>query len=305
MRIEDELREYTAQPSEAAWERFRASRAAAGGADESRGAAAAEPAFGAAAAERRPRERRLSPLWWSAAAGAAVLVGALWMQPQGTPQTAPASGSAAPLAVPRASTDGPSVPQNAAQKAAEAPEFVPTSSTLSREKTTTLAARTGTANPSQDLVAAAERPDLSISSPVAELLHKTAVGGITLAENASKGPETGSTDPSGPPQRNDEPHGSEPASSATSWIRLDVAWENGNPYHWPVLHKNEPADLDRWGRTALAFAQKQWERIRSGEKLSARLPVPEELTVTLDLKKVSQRLALPPLNRSEPHSNEP
>ena len=304
MRIEDELREYTAQPSEAAWERFRAGRAAAGGADESRGAAAAEPAFGAAAAERRPRERRLSPLWWSAAAGAAVLVGALWMQPQGTPQTTPAPESV-PLAVPRATTDGPSVPQNAAQKAAEAPELVPTSATLSREKTTTLAARAGADDPIPGSGAAAVRPDLSISSPVAELLHNTAGGGLTLAESASKGPKTGSIGPSGPSQRNDEPHWGEPASSAKSWIQLDVAWENGNPYHWPVLHKNEPADLDRWGRTALAFAQKQWERIRSGEKLSARLPVPEELTVTLDLKKVSQRLALPPLNRNEPHPNEP
>lgn len=304
MRIEDELREYTAQPSEAAWERFRAGRAAAGGADESRGAAAAEPAFGAAAAERRPRERRLSPLWWSAAAGAAVLVGALWLQPQGTPQTAPDPGSA-PLAVPRAATDGPSVPQNAAPKPAETAELVSNSAPLFREQTTTLAARTDADDPAPGSGAATERPDLSISSPVAELLHNAAVGELALAENASRGPETGSIGPSGPSQRNDEPHRSEPASAGPSWIRLDLAWENGNPYHWPVLHKNEPADLDRWGRTALAFAQKQWERIRSGEKLSGRLPVPEELTVTLDLKKVSQRLALPPLNRSEPHPNEP
>jgi len=296
VRIEDELREYTAQPSEAAWERFRAGRAAAGGADESRGAAAAEPAFGAAAAERRPRERRLSPLWWSAAAGADVLVGALWLQPQGTPQTTPDPGSA-PLAAPAAPSP--------ALKPAEAAEFVPTSAPLSRKQTTTLAARAGAADPSQDLVAAAARPDLSISSPVAELLHNAAGGELALTENASVAPKQGSIGPSGPSQRNDEPHWAEPASSAKSWIQLDVAWENGNPYHWPLLHKNEPADLDRWGRTALAFAQKQWERIRSGERLSGRLPVPEELTVTLDLKKVSQRLALPPLNRSEPHPNEP
>ena len=303
MRIEDELREYTAQPSEAAWERFRASRAAAGGADESRGAAAAEPAFGAAAAERRPRERRLSPLWWSAAAGAAVLVGALWLQPQ-APQTVPAPGSA-PLAVPQATTDGPPVPQNADQNAAKTAKLVPTSAPLFREQTTTLAARSDADDPAPGSGAAAERSDLSISSPVAELLHNTAVSGLVVAESASAGQKTGSIDPSGPSLRNDEPHWSEPASSETSWIRLDVVWENGNPYHWPVLHKNEPADLDRWGRTALAFAQKQWERIRSGEKLSGRLPVPEELTVTLDLKKVSQRLALPSLNRSEPHPNEP
>ena len=296
MRIEDELREYTAQPSEAAWERFRAGRAAAGGADDSRGTAGAEPEFGVAAEERRPRERRLSPLWWSAAAGAAVLVGALWLQPQGTPQTAPGPGSV-PLAAPAAPSPG--------LKPAEADELVPTSSTLSRKQTTTLAARRGADDPIPGSGAAAARPDLSISSPVAELLHNTAAGELALAENTSKGPKTGSTDPSGPSQRNDEPHWAEPASSAKSWIQLDVAWENGNPYHWPVLHKNEPADLDRWGRTALAFAQKQWERIRSGEKLSARLHVPEELTVTLDLKKVSQRLALPPLNRSEPHPNEP
>ncbi len=296
MRIEDELREYTAQPSEAAWERFRASRAAAGGADELRGAAGAEPAFGAAAAERRPRERRLSPLWWSAAASAAVLVGVLWMQPQGTPQTTPAPESV-PLAVPAAPSPAP--------KPAEAAKLVPTSAPLFREQTTTLAARSEADDPAPGSGAAAERPDLSISSPVAELLHKTAIGGVVVAESASAGPKTGSIDPSGPSLRNDEHHWSEPASSVTSWIRLEVAWENGNPYHWPVLHKNEPADLDRWGRTALAFAQKQWERIRSGEKLSGRLPVPEELTVTLDLKKVSQRLALPPLNRSEPHPNEP
>lgn len=296
MRIEDELREYTAQPSEAAWERFRASRAAAGGAYDSRAAAGAEPEFGAVAAERRPRERRLSPLWWSAAAGAAVLVGALWMLPQGTPQPAPDPGSA-PLAAPAAPSP--------ALKPAEAAEFVPTSAPLSREQTTTLAARAGAADPSQDLVAAAARPDLSISSPVTELLHNAAVGGLVVTESASAGPKTGSTDPSNAQKRANELHWSEPASSAKSWIQLDVAWENGNPYHWPSLHKNEPADLDRWGRTALAFAQKQWERIRSGEKLSARLPVPEELTVTLDLKKVSQRLALPPLNRNEPRPNEP
>ena len=296
MRIEDELREYTAQPSEAAWERFRAGRAAAGGADESRGTAGAEPEFGAAAEERRPRERRLSPLWWSAAAGAAVLVGALWMQPQGTPQTAPAPESV-PLTVPAAPSPAP--------KPAEAAELVPNSAPLFREQTTTLAARTDADDPAPGSGAAAERSDLAISSPAAELLGATGVRELALAENASTAPKQGSIGPSGPSQRNDEPHWAEPASSAKSWIQLDVAWENGNPYHWPLLHKNEPADLDRWGRTALAFAQKQWERIRSGEKLSARLHVPEELTVTLDLKKVSQRLALPPLNRSEPHPNEP
>jgi hypothetical protein len=192
-----------------------------------------------------------------------------------------------------------------ALKPAEAAEFVPTSAPLSREQTTTLAARAGAADPSQDLVAAAARPDLSISSPVAELLHNAAGGELALAENASKGPKTGSIGPVAAPLRAADPRLVEAASPGTGWIRLDVAWENGNPYHWPLLHKNEPADLDRWGRTALAFAQKQWERIRSGERLSGRLPVPEELTVTLDLKKVSQRLALPPLNRSEPHSNEP
>jgi hypothetical protein len=192
-----------------------------------------------------------------------------------------------------------------ALKPAEAAEFVPTSSTLARKQTTTLAARAGAADPSQDLVAAAARPDLSISSPVAELLHNAAGGELALAENASKGPKTGSIGPVAAPLRAADPRLVEAASPGTGWIRLDVAWENGNPYHWPLLHKNEPADLDRWGRTALAFAQKQWERIRSGERLSGRLPVPEELTVTLDLKKVSQRLALPPLNRSEPHPNEP
>ena len=275
MRIEDELREYTAQPSEAAWERFRA---------------------GLAAAEQRPRERRLSPLWWSAAAGAAVLVGALWMQPKGTPQTAPAPTSA-PLAAPAAPSP--------ALNPAEAAELVPTSSPQAQTETTALAARMGAADPTPGSGAAAERSDLAISGPAAELLRATGVGELALAENASAAPKQGSIGPSGPSQRNDEPHWAEPASSAKSWIQLDVAWENGNPYHWPVLHKNDRADPDRWGRTALAFAQKQWERIRSGERLAGRLPVPEELTVTLDLKKVSQRLALPPLNRSEPHPNEP
>lgn len=275
MRIEDELREYTAQPSEAAWERFRA---------------------GLAAAEQRPRERRLAPLWWSAAAGAAVLVGALWMQPKGTPQTAPAPTSA-PLAAPAAPSP--------ALNPAEAAELVPTSSPQAQTETTTLAARMGATDPTPGSGAAAERSDLAISSPAAELLRATGVRELALAENASAAPKQGSIGPVAAPLRAADPHLVEAASPGTGWIRLDVAWENGNPYHWPVLHKNDRADPDRWGRTALAFAQKQWERIRSGERLSGRLPVPEELTVTLDLKKVSQRLALPPLNRSEPHPNEP
>ena len=275
MRIEDELREYTAQPSEAAWERFRA---------------------GLAAAEQRPRERRLSPLWWSAAAGAAVLVGALWMQPKGTPQTAPAPTSA-PLAAPAAPSP--------ALNPAEAAELVPTSSPQAQTETTALAARMGAADPTPSSGAAAERSDLAISGPAAELLRATGVGELALAENASAAPKQGSIGPVAAPLRAADPHLVEAASPGTGWIRLDVAWENGNPYHWPVLHKNDRADPDRWGRTALAFAQKQWERIRSGERLAGRLPVPEELTVTLDLKKVSQRLALPPLNRSEPHPNEP
>ena len=275
MRIEDELREYTAQPSEAAWERFRA---------------------GLAAAEQRPRERRLSPLWWSAAAGAAVLVGALWMQPKGTPQTAPAPTSA-PLAAPAAPSP--------ALNPAEAAELVPTSSPQAQTETTALAARMGAADPTPSSGAAAERSDLAISGPAAELLRATGVGELALAENASAAPKQGSIGPVAAPLRAADPHLVEAASPGTGWIRLDVAWENGNPYHWPVLHKNDRADPDRWGRTALAFAQKQWERIRSGERLAGRLPVPDELTVTLDLKKVSQRLALPPLNRSEPHPNEP
>ena len=275
MRIEDELREYTAQPSEAAWERFRA---------------------GLAAAEQRPRERRLSPLWWSAAAGAAVLVGALWMQPKGTPQTAPAPTSA-PLAAPAAPSP--------ALNPAEAAELVPTSSPQAQTETTALAARMGAADPTPSSGAAAERSDLAISGPAAELLRATGVGELALAENASAAPKQGSIGPVAAPLRAADPHLVEAASPGTGWIRLDVAWENGNPYHWPVLHKNDRADPDRWGRTALAFAQKQWGRIRSGERLAGRLPVPEELTVTLDLKKVSQRLALPPLNRSEPHPNEP
>ena len=275
MRIEDELREYTAQPSEAAWERFRA---------------------GLAAAEQRPRERRLSPLWWSAAAGAAVLVGALWMQPKGTPQTAPAPTSA-PLAAPAAPSP--------ALNPAEAAELVPTSSPQAQTETTALAARMGAADPTPGSGAAAERSDLAISGPAAELLRATGVGELALAENASAAPKQGSVGPVAAPLRAADPHLVEAASPGTGWIQLDVAWENGNPYHWPVLHKNDRADPDRWGRTALAFAQKQWERIRSGERLAGRLPVPEELTVTLDLKKVSQRLALPSLNRSEPHPNEP
>ena len=275
MRIEDELREYTAQPSEAAWERFRA---------------------GLAAAEQRPRERRLAPLWWSAAAGAAVLVGALWMQPTGTPQTAPAPTSA-PLAAPAAPSP--------ALNPAEAAELVPTSSPQAQTETTTLAARMGATDPTPGTGAAEERSDLAVPSPAAELLRATGVRELALAENASAAPKQGSVGPVAAPLRAADPRLVEAASPGTGWIRLDFAWENGNPYHWPLLHKNDRADPDRWGRTALAFAQKQWERIRSGERLSGRLPVPEELTVTLDLKKVSQRLALPPLNRSEPHPNEP
>jgi hypothetical protein len=136
-------------------------------------------------------------------------------------------------------------------------------------------------------------------------LRNTAVRELALAESASAASKQGSVGPVAAPLRAAAPVLVESGPPATGWIRLDVAWENGNPYHWPVLHKNDLADPDRWGRRALAFAQKQWERIRSGERLSGRLPVPEELTVTLDLKKVSQRLALPQLNRSEPHPNEP
>lgn len=288
MRIEDELREYTAQPSEAAWERFRAGRAAAGGADELRGAAGADPAFGAAAAERRPRERRLSPWWWSAAASAAVLVGAWWGIQTPNPIT-----TANPVLVPQAApanADSFTAPI-AAQSTVRAIRIVskPTGTSGSLFTATASAAR----KPHSDSVSLAPSASLAVveaSVPV-------------VVENASPGLKQAFSEPShaavSPAGRVGEPS----APAETGWIHWNVAWENGNPYRWPDLPKT--TEPDRWGRTALVFAQKQWERLRRGEKLVDRIPVPEELTVTLDLKKVGQRLALPAIPKSENRRNEP
>jgi hypothetical protein len=91
----------------------------------------------------------------------------------------------------------------------------------------------------------------------------------------------------------------------SSWFQLEVALDNGNLYDLNDLRRTVSPKSGHWKQSALAFAQKQWETLRRGERPSASWTLPEELTVTIDLKNAAQRLPANPFNRNHSPKNNP
>jgi len=60
-----------------------------------------------------------------------------------------------------------------------------------------------------------------------------------------------------------------------------------------------------WKQSAVAFAQKQWENLRRGERSAPSWALPEALTVTIDFKTATQRLPANPFNRNDSPKNNP
>jgi hypothetical protein len=91
----------------------------------------------------------------------------------------------------------------------------------------------------------------------------------------------------------------------SSWFQFEVALDNGNLYDLNDLRRTVSPKSGHWKQSALAFAQKQWENLRRGERPAASWTLPEELTVTIDLKNAAQRLPANPFNRNDSPKNNP
>jgi hypothetical protein len=91
----------------------------------------------------------------------------------------------------------------------------------------------------------------------------------------------------------------------SSWFQLEVALDNGSLYDLNDLRRTVSPKSGHWKQSALAFAQKQWENLRRGERSAAALALPEELTVTIDLKNAARRLPANLFNRNDSPKNNP
>lgn len=289
MRIEDELRKYTAQPSDAAWERFQAART---------------PAV--AAAESGPpshsgRERRLIPLWFWAAASVAAVAVSTWL---GTSLNSSRFDSSWPAI--------PAVTVAAGSKTAAGTRATDQRKESNSPRTSSepLENRIDTRSVAQNIPSEFKNSATDLPGPVHSIEtgltpSSEAFSGTNTPnplesyiaqELAVSGAETGEIAEPAPLRAN--------KSATTSWLQVEVALENGDLYGLSSLKKVIPGRSDRWSRSAWQLAQKQWERMRSGEPKPS-VPLPESLTVTVDLKKLGQSLPLPDLRRGSHAKNEP
>ncbi len=298
MRIEDELRQLQTPPRAKAWEKFQAARAAAG------------DSVAETAGSQRPT-RRLIPYWAWAAAGVALViaVGGLWVPdarqavPRGT-ESAGAEIRTTPSGVTRSKQQTEPLPEVAVAA-------VQASSTLRK-------AASGGNKPNHredDLFVDASAPLYKVNcdgtpeeaqSPAEALFSHS--GELSAPLAAAPSPEVRLAE-NGAPAASGKPFeapktqkGSWPTSS---WFQFEVALDNGNLYDLNDLRRSVSPKSGHWRQSALAFAQKQWENLRQGERSAAALALPEELTVTIDLKNAARRLPANPFTRNDSPKNNP
>ena len=298
MRIEDELRQLQTAPRAEAWEKFQAARAAAG-----------DPVAEAAASQRPVR--RLVSYWAWAAAGVALViaVGGLWVPdarqavPRGT-ESAGAEIRTAPLGNPAPTNQVEPLPEVAVAA-------VQASSTLQK-------ASSGGNKPNHredDLLVDASAPLYKVNcdgtpeeaqSPVEALFSHSEELSAPFAPTPSpevRLAESGAPAASGKPF--EAPIAQKGSWPTSSWFQFEVALNNGNLYDLNDLRRSVSPKSGHWRQSALAFAQKQWENLRRGERSAAALALPEELTVTIDLKSAARRLPANPFTRNDPPKNNP
>lgn len=298
MRIEDELRQLQTAPRAEAWEKFQAARAAAG-----------DP-VAEGAASKRP-VRRLVPYWAWAAAGVALVaaVGGLWVPDarQAVPRSTESAGAeirSAPLGVPAskhreeplpevavAGVPAPSTLRKASsglKKHPQAEDVVPVAAGDPQNTLASAGTRAEVQSPAEALFSHSEE----FSAPLAVTPYPEArlaeIGGPTASGKSFEAPKV--------------QKGSWPTSS---WFQLEVALDNGSLYDLNDLRRTVSPKSGHWKQSAVAFAQKQWENLRRGERSAAALALPEELTVTIDLKNAARRLPANLFNRNDSPKNNP
>jgi hypothetical protein len=298
VRIEDELRQLQTAPRAEAWEKFQAARAAAGN------------PVAEAAAPSRP-VRRLVPYWAWAAAGVALVaaVVGLWVPnarqavPRGT-ESAGAELHTAPLGDPASKQQEGPLPK-VAVAAVQASSYLRKASLGAKkqpqaEEVVPVAA----GDPKNTFASAGTRAEAQ--SPVEALFSRPEALSVPSAPNTSPrvylaevGAQTASSKPF------EAPKAQKASWPTSSWFQFEVALDNGNLYDLNDLRRTVSPKSGHWKQSALAFAQKQWENLLRGERPAASWTLPEELTVTIDLKNAAQRLPANPFNRNHSPKNNP
>ena len=298
MRIEDELRQLQTTPRAEAWEKFQAARAAAG------------ESVAEAAASKRP-VRRLVPYWAWAAAGVALVaaVGGLWIPdarqavPRGT-ESAEAELRTAPLGDPASKQQEGPLPEVAVADVAAPSTLRKASLGVKKHPQAEDVVPVAAGDPKNTFASAGTRAEAQ--SPAEALFSRPEALSTPSAPNTSPRvylAEAGAQTVSSDSQQAVKANGSSWPTS--SWFQLEVALDNGNLYDLNDLRRTVSPKSGHWKQSALAFAQKQWENLRRGERPAASWTLPEELTVTIDLKNAAQRLPANPFNRNHSPKNNP
>lgn len=298
MRIEDELRQLQTPPRAEAWEKFQAARAAAG-----------DPVAEAAASNRPVR--RLVPYWAWAAAGVALVaaVSGLWVPDarQAVPRSTESAGAelrTAPLGVTRSKQQTEPLPEVAVAGVPAPSTLRKASSGLKKHPQAEDVVPVAAGDPQNTFASAGTRAEAQ--SPAEALFSRPEELSTPSAPNTS--PEARLAEIEGPTASGksfEAPKVQKGSWPTSSWFQLEVALDNGSLYDLNDLRRTVSPKSGHWKQSALAFAQKQWENLRQGERSAAALALPEELTVTIDLKNAARRLPANPFTRNDSPKNNP